>query len=251
MVHDFMVTQKHALFPILPLTSSLERAMTGRPPFAWEPEKGSHVGVMPRDGDVSDIRWFNTEACYVFHPLNSWDDGDKIHCDVMRYDVAPLFPNADGSPGAKSAARLVRWTFDLASDSNAIKETVLDDIDGEFPRVDPRYETLEHRHAWYAADPGGSKTVRLNSLAHLDLKTGKRQVYELDGGDATSEPVFVPRSATADEGDGWLTAVFYRAGENRSDLAIFDAQDIAKGPVGIAEMPRRMPFGFHGNWAGF
>ena len=63
--------------------------------------------------------------------------------------------------------------------------------------------------------------------------------------------MFVPRSATADEGDGWLTAVFYRAGENRSDLAIFDAQDIAKGPVGIAEMPRRMPFGFHGNWAGF
>ena len=225
--------------------------MTGRPPFAWEPEKGSHVGIMLRDGDVSDIRWFNTEACYVFHPLNSWDDGDKIHCDVMRYDVAPLFPNADGSPGAKSAARLVRWTFDLAGASIAIQETVLDDIDGEFPRVDPRYETLQHRHAWYAADPSGSKTVRLNALAHLDLKTGKRQVYELDGGDATSEPVFVPRSATADEGDGWLTAVFYRAGENRSDLAIFDAQDIAKGPIGVAEMPRRMPFGFHGNWASF
>jgi carotenoid cleavage dioxygenase len=249
MVHDFMVTENHALFPILPLTASLERAMSGRPPFAWEPEKGAHVGVMRRDADVSTIRWFNTEACYVFHPLNSWEDGDKIHCDVMRYDVAPLFPKADGSPGDKAAARLVRWTFDLAGASDAIKETPLDDLDGEFPRVDPRVETRQHRHGWYAADPSEAKTVRLNAIAHLDLKTGRRQLYELTGGDATSEPVFVPRSATAEEGDGWVTAVVYRAAEDRSDLLVFEAQDIVKGPIGVAHMPRRVPFGFHGNWA--
>ncbi|TAJ69920.1 MAG: carotenoid oxygenase family protein [Phenylobacterium sp.] len=249
MVHDFMVTENHALFPILPLTASLERAMSGKPAFAWEPEKGSYVGVMRRDADVSTIRWFNTEACYVFHPLNSWEEDGKIFCDMMRYDVAPLFPKADGSPGDKAAARLVRWTFDLNGASDAIKETPLDDLDGEFPRVDPRVETLKHRHGWYAADPTGSGTIKQCAIAHLDLATGKRQLYELTGGDLTSEPVFVPRSADAAEGDGWLTAVLWRAGENRSDLAVFEAQDIAKGPIAIAEMPRRMPFGFHGNWA--
>ncbi len=251
MVHDFMVTENHVLFPVLPLTASLERAMTGRPPFAWEPNKGSHVGVMRRDGDVSSIRWFNTEACYVFHPMNAWEVGDKLYCDVMRYNVAPLFPNADGSPGDKSAARLVRWTFDLAGASDAIKEEPLDDLDGEFPRVDPRFEMLKNRHGWYAADPGGAGTVRQSAIAHIDHQTGKRQVYALTGGDATSEPVFTPRSATADEGDGWITSVVCRAGEDRSDMLVFDALDIAKGPIGTAEMPRRMPFGFHGNWVSF
>jgi len=250
MVHDFMVTENHVLFPILPLTGSLERAMTGKPPFAWEPEKGSWVGVMRRDADVSTIRWFNTEACYVFHPLNSWEEGGKLYCDVMRYDMAPLFPWADGRPGDKSAARLVRWTFDLDGASDAIKETPLDDLDGEFPRVDPRVETLKHRHGWYAADPTASGTIKQCAIAHMDFQTGKRQVYELNGGDLTSEPVFVPRSADAPEGDGWLTAVIWRAAENRSDLAIFEAQDVTKGPIATAEMPRRMPFGFHGNWAG-
>jgi len=249
MAHDFMVTEHHALFPILPLTASLERAMSGRPPFAWEPDKGAYVGVMRRDADVSTLRWFNAPACYVFHPLNSWEEGDKIYCDVMRYNVAPLFPNADGSPGDKAAAQLMRWTFDLAGNSDAIVETPLDDLDGEFPRVDGRVETLKHRHAWYAADPSGAKTIRQSAIAHLDLTTGKRQVYELNGGDQTSEPVFVKRSAEAAEGDGFITAVIWRAAENRSDLAVFEAQDIAKGPVGIAEMPRRVPFGFHGNWA--
>jgi carotenoid cleavage dioxygenase-like enzyme len=249
MVHDFMVTERHILLPILPLSMSLERAMTGRPPVAWEPEKGAYVGVMRRDGDVADIRWFNTEACYVFHPLNAWEEGDKLYADVMRYDVAPLFPNADGSPGQKTAARLVRWTFDLAGNSDAIREEPLDDLDAEFPRVDPRFETRKHRHGWYAADPSEAKTVKLSAIAHLDLQTGRRQVYELNNGDLTSEPVFVPRGADAPEGDGWLTAVVWRAAENRSDLLVFEAQDVEKGPIAIAEVPRRVPFGFHGNWA--
>jgi carotenoid cleavage dioxygenase len=251
MVHDFMVTANHVLFPILPLTGSLERAMKGLPGFAWEPEKGSYVGVMRRDADVSTIRWFNTEACYVFHPLNSWEEGDKIYCDVMRYDVAPLFPKADGSPGDRAAARLVRWTFDLAGASDAIKEEALDDLDGEFPRVDPRVETRKHRHGWYAGDTRSAGSIRMNALAHIDLASGKRQVYQLDGGDMPSEPVFVPRSADAAEGDGWVTAVVYRAGEDRSDFLVFEALDLEKGPIATAEMPRRVPFGFHGNWASF
>ena len=40
----------------------------------------------------------------------------------------------------------------------------------------------------------------------------------------------------------------WRAAENRSDFVVFDAQDIAKGPIGTAQLPRRVPFGFHGNW---
>jgi carotenoid cleavage dioxygenase-like enzyme len=251
MVHDFMVTETHVLFPVLPLTGSLERAMSGRPPYAWEPEKGSFVGVMRRDADVSSIRWFNTEACYVFHPLNAWEADGKLFADVMRYDTAPLFPNADGSPGKKAAARLVRWTFDLLGASDAIKEEPLDDLDGEFPRVDPRVETRKHRHGWYAADPGGARTIRQSAIAHLDFQTGQREVFALDGGDQTSEPVFVPRAADAAEGDGWVTAVVWRAGEDRSDLLIFEARDIAKGPVAVAKVPRRVPFGFHGNWASF
>src|SRR5690348_7423314 len=96
MVHDFLVTRRYALFPVLPLTLSLERAMKGQPPIAWEPGKGSHVGVMRRDADVETIRWFTTDACYVFHPMNAWEEGETIVADVMEYPVAPLFPRIDG-----------------------------------------------------------------------------------------------------------------------------------------------------------
>jgi carotenoid cleavage dioxygenase-like enzyme len=247
MVHDFMVTSRHALFPILPLTGSLERAMTGLPPFAWEPEKGAFVGVMARNAGVETMRWFETEACYVFHPMNAWEEGDLIHADVMEYPSAPLFPNADGSRGGDTAARLVRWTLDLAGPSNRIRRTPLDDMGGEFPRFDERRTGLSYRHGWFAA--GTSKTVGgFDAIAHVDLATGERVTYEFSAGDGPGEPVFIPRSASAAEGDGWLVAVVYRREEDRSDFVVFNALDLAAGPIAAAQLPRRVPFGFHGNW---
>ena len=248
MVHDFLVTDRHVLFPILPLTGSLQRAMTGGPAFAWEPDKGSFVGVMARNAGVDTMRWFNTDACYVFHPMNAWEAGDKIFADVMEYPSAPLFPLADGGRAPRTHARLVRWTFDLAGDSDAIKREVLDDTPGEFPRFDERRAGLAYRHGWFAAqtrNPGGMK---FDALAHFDTTTGARTLYSVPEGDGIGEPIFVPRSADAAEGDGWLLSVAYLGAENKGELQVFDALDIPAGPIGRARVPRRVPYGFHGNW---
>jgi carotenoid cleavage dioxygenase-like enzyme len=243
-----MVTRRHVLFPILPLTGDLQRAMRGGPAFAWEPDRGAHVGVMARDSSVETIRWFTTEACYVFHPMNAWEEGDKIFADVMEYPVAPLFPFADGSMPERTSARLVRWTLDLKSASSSIKREALDDLPGEFPRFDERFAGLGYRHGWFAGRAGRREDIDFDCIAHIDIKTGKRMTYPLVAGDAPGEPIFVPRSPSAPEGDGWVIAMIYRGNEDRSDFAVFSAQDIEAGPIGMAKMPRRVPFGFHGNW---
>ena len=87
MVHDFMVTKEHILFPIMPLTGSLERAFAGGPVYAWEPEKGVHIGVMPRTGSVKDLRWFRGAPSYVFHPMNTYTQGNKIISDVCELSL--------------------------------------------------------------------------------------------------------------------------------------------------------------------
>jgi carotenoid cleavage dioxygenase-like enzyme len=42
--------------------------------------------------------------------------------------------------------------------------------------------------------------------------------------------------------------VVYRGAEQKSDFVVYDAQNVAAGPIGSARVPRRVPFGFHGNW---
>ena len=248
MIHDFLVTQNHVLFPVLPLTGDFARAMAGGPAFAWEPDKGAHVGVMRREAGVETLRWFTTEANYVFHPMNAYEEGDKIIAHVMQYESAPLFPNADGSRGADAQARLARWTFDLSGATSHIRREYIDDLAGEFPRFDDRRAGLPYRHGWFAGQSERNGEIRPDAIAHIDLSTGKRATYDLPFGDAISEPVFTPRSAAAEEGDGWLLAVAYRAAEDRSELLVFEAQDVTAGPIATAEVPRRVPFGFHGNW---
>ncbi len=73
-------------------------------------------------------------------------------------------------------------------------------------------------------------------------------IYRLPPGDMVGEPVFVPRGPKAPEGDGYLLATVYRGADNRSDLAVFDAAALDKGPVAVAELSHRVPHGFHGNW---
>ena len=249
MIHDFMVTENYVLIPVLPLSGDLGRAMRGDPAFAWDPAKPAMIGVMRRDAGVASLRWFATDACYFFHVMNAYEMAGTIVGDVMLHPTAPLFPRADGGRGARSSAHLTRWTIELAGAADVVRQSTLDDAAGEFPRIDDRFAGLPYRHGWMATRERPSHGVfTFDGIAHVDVRTGRREQFLLPDGDAASEPVFVPRYADAAEGEGSLLAVVYRAREDRSELVVFEARDVAAGPIATAMMPRRVPFGFHGNW---
>jgi carotenoid cleavage dioxygenase-like enzyme len=248
LVHDFLVTRNYLLFPILPLTGSLERAMQGAPAFAWEPEKGGHVGVVRRDGASSTMRWFRCDPCFVPHGMNAYEDGNKIVAHVMQLAAPPtLDPKGNRDP-AKGVGRLHRWTFDLASASDGFMREPIDDLPADFPRLDERFALNPYRYGFFAAIEKTEHVDTFDLLVRLDLKTGQRTTYRVPKGDALSEPVFVPRSDRSTEGDGYLLATISRGAEKRSDLAMFDAATLDDGPIALAQLSHRVPLGFHGNW---
>ena len=247
LVHDFIVTQDYVVFPIFPVKGSGERLMAGGPMFAWEPDMGTHIGVVRRDGS-GEMRWFETDPCYVYHPMNAYNVGDRIVAHVMEFEEVPLFSHADGRPTDARDAFLTEWVIDLNDNTNSIVRRRLDDVRGEFPRVDDRFACGEYRHGYFAGTIGDPEDFEFNAIFHWDHDTNRRVHYELPQGDAAGEPVFVPRSEDAAEGDGYLLALIYRGQENRSDLVCLDAGNVEVGPVACAELPHRVPFGFHGNW---
>jgi len=195
MVHDFVVTRRHVLFPILPLSGSMARACAGSAPYAWEPDLGGYVGLILREQGIASLRWFRVESCYVFHVLNAWEENGRIVADVMQYDEPPLFPRADGAPTGDTHARLVRWTLDPNAATDAITRMPLDDMSGEFPRIDDRRSGLRNRFGIFAGR--SHPEAGLDSIAWLDLTAGRRTVFTLPAGDGISEPVFVPRNEEA------------------------------------------------------
>ncbi|HEV2608682.1 MAG TPA: carotenoid oxygenase family protein [Noviherbaspirillum sp.] len=255
MVHDFVATTAHLVFPITPLTSSMDRAMKGKPLFAWEEERAVHIGVLPKGAEISAMRWLDTDPCHVFHFMNAWESDGKITVYAMQSEMAPGMPYADGRPGepGKSAARLSRWTIDLSSLRGKVERTVIDDVPAEFPRIDERYAGRYNRYGWYICHADGNvrseaEDVLYGTLTCHDFTTARRQRYSVPEGDVLSEPVFAPRNQAADEGDGWIMMTAWRAAEQRSDLLVFNATDIATGPIAMVRLPCRIPFGFHGAW---
>ena len=85
MVHDMSITASRAIFYDLPVTFSLDAAAASMFPYRWNDDHPSRIGVMPREGSAADVQWFDIEPCYVFHPLNAYDDGERVVLDVVRH----------------------------------------------------------------------------------------------------------------------------------------------------------------------
>jgi carotenoid cleavage dioxygenase-like enzyme len=60
--------------------------------------------------------------------------------------------------------------------------------------------------------------------------------------------VFVARRDGTAEDDGWLMTFVHDDNTGGAELAVWDAQDFARGYVAQVPLPQRVPFGFHGNW---
>jgi carotenoid cleavage dioxygenase len=82
----------------------------------------------------------------------------------------------------------------------------------------------------------------------MDMQTGKTDSWFCGDTSSTQEPVFVPKSANAPEGVGYVMGVVNRRAENRSDVVILDAQRMSEGPVATIRIPLRLKYGIHGNW---
>ena len=255
MVHDFVITENYILLPILPISGSLERAMEGAPPFAWEPGKGAHLGIIPRHGGTAEnIRWLEMDLCFVFHFMNGYDLDGVITVDACQYTKAPLFPTVDGETTGASEAHLTRWTIDLNAESPTVDFSSIDGgYEMEFPQCDLRYAGRDYQHGWYLAPDGEVKSnleaneLVYNSIGHVDHRTGQHDQYSC-GNALVSEAIFVPVSADAKEGEGYMLSVVTDFDTRTSSLFIFDALSLSNGPLAKVHLSHYVPVGFHGTW---
>jgi carotenoid cleavage dioxygenase len=142
---------------------------------------------------------------------------------------------------------LERWTIDPSS--GKVLEEQLDDLGQEFPRADERLLGKEHRWGYTIGfETSEDRGVEAGTVYKHDLVTG---AVERRGDDARygwGEVVFVPRTETSAEDDGWLMGYRYDREADTSDLVLLSAQDVSGDPVAVVHLPRRVPYGFHGNW---
>ena len=223
-------------------------------PYAWNPRYPARIGVMPREGGNSDVRWFDIEPCYVYHPLNAYSEvrngSEVLVLDVVRYQR--MFDRDRRGPG-ETVPSLDRWTINLAT--GAVSSECRDDRAQEFPRINEALLGSRHRFGYTVGLEGGfvdsGRKKMSTSLYKHDYATGSSTVAPLDPELLIGEMSFVPRPngdpAAQAEDDGILIGYGYHRGRDEGQLMLLDAQTCES--VATVHLPQRVPMGFHGNWA--
>jgi carotenoid cleavage dioxygenase-like enzyme len=252
LMHTFFVTENWVVFPVLPIDVDMKRAMRGAAPTAWVRGRPSKLAVMPRNGTAADVRWFEHDPRHMFHELNVWEEGDRIIADVATANGTALFADEDGNrlSHAETRQNLRRWTIDLAANTNAIREEVLNDRDIQFPRPDDRLMTRKTRFGFanINLESRDGRVEGMDAAIRFDTVSGTEDIYHFGAGAAVGELVFAPRIGAGGEADGYAMTLVHPANSPTSQLVIFDAGNIAAGPLARIHIPFRVPSGFHCNY---
>ena len=93
MVHDIGLTQKHVIIPVFGFVSSMERLKEGKVHWGWDNTKPAYVGIIPRDGEAKDIRWFKGPSRATVHTLNARTEGEKVILEArdLRWESVSIF----------------------------------------------------------------------------------------------------------------------------------------------------------------
>lgn len=256
MIHDWGVTQGHALFPVMPLATDLERVKAGGPRWAWDDTKSTHVALVPRGGGAGDVAYYEGPPQWSFHAMNAFDDGNRVCMDLCVAEVAPLPDSAGRRPDpARVLQYLTRWSFDRTRPGSEFRQERLWDMPVDLPEVDQRFQTCAYRHGFMCAkdlsrpvSPWVEQGVWFNTLAHIDHRSGEVETWYVGDDSSVQEPVFVPRGSDASEGDGYLLAIVNRAPGEHSELVVLDTARFSAGPIATVHIPLHVRPAFHGIW---
>lgn len=239
-MHDMVLTQEHIVFPLFPYVTSMERLREGHMHWAWDPNMPTYYGILPREGEASDLRWFRGPASAVFHTANGRTEGDKviIEAPISDGNPFPFFPSIDGSPWNPALAQhtLRRLTFDLGSNRDTWDEEILLQTPiNDLVRVDERFLSLPYRYiysAWHDreqpwdAERAGERERVNNAYFRFDIDSGDFRSWYVGDTHSLQEVSFIPRSNDAAEGDGWLMGTCSNYADMRTELVIVDAVEM-------------------------
>lgn len=247
-MHDFAVTEKYSLFLDFPITLDIERAIAGGPALDFEPEHGSRIGLIPRFGTDSDVRWFEVETGSVVHTANAWDDGDEVVLQASRSktsDIAGAGLSAENLDDTQG--QLYEWRINLTT--GTVRERALSPVRCDFTRVNDRLACHKTRYV-YGAIFNPVRPFSFDGVMKYDNDTESTTTFEYGDNRFGGEAVFAPRIGAQGEDDGYLVCFVQDESINQSQCLILDAQDLAAGPVATIVVPYRVPYGFHAGWVG-
>jgi carotenoid cleavage dioxygenase-like enzyme len=248
-MHSFGLTERWFVLAEFPfVVNPVALALSGRPyieNYRWKPELGTRFTLVDRASGRAQ-NGFQTEACFAFHHVNAYEDGDEVIVDLCAFPdprvIEDLYLERLRGGKPVSFAELTR--FRLRPADRSVSRERLADGGIELPRINyMRCNERPYRWVWAVGTRGGGW---LEQIVRVDTGDGST-ISWAQPGCYPGEPVFVARPEADEEDDGILLSVVLDARAGTSFLLVLDARDLRE--LARAQAPHHIPFGFHGQFA--
>lgn len=249
-MHSFGLTERWLVLAEFPfVVNPISIPLSNRPyieNFRWKPELGTRLTLFDR-GSGETVGPFETDPCFAFHHVNSYEDGDDVVVDICAYGdasiVADLYMENLRAGRPIADAELRRFRLDTKT-RRASSERLLNDGALELPRINyGRNNERPYRFVWGVRNAGSGW---LDTIVGVDLENRTAQTWSEEDC-FPGEPVFVAAPGATAEDEGVLLSVVFDARKGASYLLVLDA--IGLEELARAEAPHHIPFGFHGQFA--
>ncbi|KAJ6311014.1 hypothetical protein OIU76_015687 [Salix suchowensis] len=245
-IHDFAITKRFAIFPETQLVVEPANVMLGRGmPVVCEQKKVPRIGILPRYAESgSDTRWFPVPGFNAMHVTNAWENGDD--------EVVVVAPNVLNIRNVFQEIEKVHFSLEkltINMRTEKVSRKILSKRSLELGSINPYYIGKKNRYAYLGI---AEKVPKMSGLAKIDLEKECEVSRRLYGpGCFGGEPFFVSREANApkpceDEDDGFVVSYVNDETSGQSNFIVMDAKSPNLDIVAKVELPRRVPYGFHG-----
>lgn len=248
--HAFGVTERWFVLTEFPFrVNPMKLLLSGRPfieNFEWNPDEPTRITLIDRKtGEIGHV--FETDACFAFHHVNAYEDGDEVIVDICASAdpsiIDQLFiDRLRSDKPITTLPYLERLTLNVATGAASIER--LSDAAFDLPRINyGRCNERPYRYTW-GAGFGGSGWI--DEIVKIDVQERSALRWS-EPGAYPGEPVFVAEPDAQDEDAGVLLSVVFDAPRGTSYLLALDARSLDE--LARAEVPHHIPFGFHGQFA--
>jgi all-trans-8'-apo-beta-carotenal 15,15'-oxygenase len=255
-LHDFGLSESYAVFYVSPyilnMRSFVVEGRTLMDSLNWEPERGSSLLVAARETGVR-VASIPIGSRHCLHFINCFENNNRLNVDVLElerpiYDQYCMVPDlfTDVCEG-----RPVRYIVDLASGELCERRELDYRLAPDFPSVDMRCITQPYKDFWMLgiSDTGRPGRKFFDQLVHASWSSeSSSDMYQtLPAHYLAGEPIVI--SDPTRDSTGAIICQIFDAQSVESSFAVFDAFDVAAGPVARLRLEAPVHLGFHATFA--
>lgn len=261
LISDFAITEKFALFvqPSVSM-SGMSFMVPKEPAKALKMDNGPSMLHILKRGENDSKKTIPIPQDEIsdadLHFVNAFENDGLIIFDAIRSDSAMVSKTITEWPWAQTlddfastATRKSLWRYKVDVTTESISKECITNIPTYFGTINPAVSGQKHQFVYAAVGATGNSNAPPQGIGKFDIDGNAKDLWYPNEYEFCGEPMFAPKKSdapTGKEDDGYIISILFNGKDKKSEVLVFDATNIAAGPIARITLGIAIPHGLYG-----